>query len=234
MSRCDRDGLRWTAYDFPGQSEYHATNALFLSGYCVVLLCVDLKNTPKEVERFAQVCHWLSALNTAARVHALAPIHVLLIGTHCDDTKVDGVRRDEYARPWISASDVLKLRAFQRPNDPNDLKADESANGCLVVHTERWYRLNALNVTSSYVKALREHCQSLGRELTALSRMPHSLNSVQQWIESPLGTEWDNGAPRPSLLLTDADFTRELLLVSSRVPPWRRGVCLVCVISWEW
>src|SRR4051812_40057174 len=126
-----------------GQTEYQSTNALFLSGNSVILMCVDHKTTAVE-QRGEQILYWMSALHTAA-LASKQKLRVIMCATHCDKMK------RKASSPFLAVSDQQKLTEF---------------SATLSVEPE-WYRLNALNPSSSHIKRLRVHCQRIGYEMSA-------------------------------------------------------------------
>src|SRR5690242_19759580 len=109
-----------------GQTEYHATNHMFLSGNSIILLCIDLKAHVSNEQRSTQLLYWLSALNTVAEAHN-QKLRVIICGTHCDQCDdMKGWAEDRSA--FISTDDFAKLEAFK----PEFIEIEKD-----------WYRLNA-------------------------------------------------------------------------------------------
>src|SRR5206468_2139951 len=76
-------GIQYSAFDFPGQLEHHATNAFFLSsGNAIVLLCVQLARFHSAEARLEQLRVWLSALHAHQK-----RFHVVFVGTYADEAK---------------------------------------------------------------------------------------------------------------------------------------------------
>src|SRR5436190_166516 len=133
---------------FAGQAEYQSTNAMFLSGGSIILLCIDMRKHSTNEQRTSQILYWLSALNTAAAAHDQC-LRVIVCGTHCDDMH----RNDR--TPLISSNDTYKLRAFEK----------------FITVEKHWFRLNGRNITCNHIAALRNHCTRMGLEMSAASRI---------------------------------------------------------------
>ena len=169
--------------DATGQTEYHATNGMFLSGNSIILLCIDLKKHSTNEERTTQLLYWLSAIHTAAEAQNQR-LRVIICGTHCDGVSDKSMNRNDRT-PFISENDRHKLKAF---------------NSKFIEIEKDWYRLNAREVTCNQLAALRKHCSRMGMEMSGEIRLPIQIVRADAWLDER----------KSSFVLSESDFRAQL------------------------
>ena len=130
----EKNVLKYTVWDFSGQTVFYSLHQLFLTSYGIYLVvfnCVDLVNEPTEA--LTHICHWLSSV----RIHAAAA-PIFLVGTHTDCLKNE-------------ATDVAKVNK----------QLISATRGFAQVVTNREAQLEFFPISNAQSKGIVELCSSI-------------------------------------------------------------------------